>query len=300
MTATNQGTVTMRAVNGVWSSGPCAALEHAFELRLPDEPDFVQRLGRLVLPLRGPASGVERTLYEIEPCEGSLPYRLVHEANQVTAGSRAEDFAMMLSWHINRSVIARSHQRYVLLHCAAVCRDGVTVLLPAEQDCGKTTTTAGLLRAGFDYVTDEAVALDPATGRVRAFPKTLSLDPGSWPLFPQLEAIHSHPWVRQWHVPAEDLGATSRTGWVEPPSVVVFPRYRAGAQTSWTACGPGEALRAMAQLTFEFRADPGRNLRALGRVVSHASLARLTIGSLGEAVEAVKGLIDAHNRRTHG
>jgi hypothetical protein len=54
------------------------------------------------------------------------------------------------------------------------------------MESGKTTLTAGLVRSGWSYLTDEAVAFDWDTGRSRPFPKPLSVDPGSQHLFPEL------------------------------------------------------------------------------------------------------------------
>ena len=55
------------------------------------------------------------------------------------------------------------------------------------MESGKTTLTTGLVRAGFCYLTDEAVSFDWETGVIEPFPKPLSIDPGSWFLFPELE-----------------------------------------------------------------------------------------------------------------
>jgi hypothetical protein len=55
------------------------------------------------------------------------------------------------------------------------------------MEAGKTTLVAGLVRAGFGYLTDEAGAIERETLLIQPYPKPLSLEPGSWPLFPELE-----------------------------------------------------------------------------------------------------------------
>ena len=75
----------------------------------------------------------------------------------------------------------------VVCHAGGVARDGSGVMLPAEPESGKTTLTAGLVRHGFDYLTDEGVAFRPGTNIVEPYPKPLSIDVGSWPLFPEFE-----------------------------------------------------------------------------------------------------------------
>src|SRR5437016_7532138 len=48
----------------------------------------------------------------------------------------------------------------VMSHAGGVSRDGAACVLPAHMESGKTTLTAGLVRSGFSYLTDEAVSFD--------------------------------------------------------------------------------------------------------------------------------------------
>ena len=73
-------------------------------------------------------------------------------------------------------------------HAGAVAHEGNGVLFPADPESGKTTLTCGLVRAGFSYLSDEAVAFRPGTSVIEPYPKPLSLDRGSWFLFPDLES----------------------------------------------------------------------------------------------------------------
>jgi hypothetical protein len=294
-TVSDPPTSARRNLSGsTWSSGPCAALEHRFTVTLPREGEFVGVLGAVVRPFATPSADLPPSAghYLIKrSSEGPLPYDLFYNGQRLTSGVRAPDFCTMLSWHINRSVIDGSRDRHVLMHAACVTAAGVTVILPADQESGKTTTTAGLLRQGYDYVTDEAVALDPRTGRVTPFPKTLSLDPGSWHLFPELRTTYADPRARQWYVPAGHLGSRQSTGPVDVPRVIVFPRYRAGSLTAIEPVSRAEAVRQLALMTFEFQQHAGRNLRLLGRIAAGATVVRLVIGSLDDAVDAIDSLV---------
>ena len=174
------------------------------------------------------------------------------------------------------------------MHAAGAVRDGVAVLLPAPMEHGKTTTVAGLLRAGYDYLTDEVVAVEPSSLLVHAFPKPLSLDRGSWPVLPELE-----PPVRltedQWQVPASALGAAT-----SPPvraGLVIVPGYRPGAATELVPLSRPEALVLLAESCFDFRTRPERDLPVLGRLLAGTSCFRLQIGDLDEAVALVDGAV---------
>jgi hypothetical protein len=183
---------------------------------------------------------------------------------------------------------------HAVFHAAAAVRAGVTVLLPGDQERGKTTTVAGLLAEGYDYVTDEAAAVDPATLEVTVFPKALSLDQGS-PVLPAgcgLPAQRSGSTADgQWQVPAEQLGGRVATGPAHPPRLVVFPHYVAGARTAATPVGPAQAAKGLALCSFHFYENARRNLRVAADLARSAHAVDLRIGDLDDAVEAVELLV---------
>ena len=180
------------------------------------------------------------------------------------------------------------------IHAGGVVRDGVAVALPAAMESGKSTLTAGLVRAGFSYLTDEAVLFDWATQIVIPFPKPISLDPGSWPLFPELEPEAPLPdgfKDEQWHIPPD----TIRPGSVAEPCrirYIVFPKYAEGATTALTPLKRAEATVELAKNTFRFNERPRRSLDALSNVVPDAECYRLDVGDLSDAVALVGDLAD--------
>ena len=261
------------------------ALGHRFTLAA-DDPDLLTYLATAYESLRAPTPGTA-VAYEITG--GGDRYALLRDGEQVGAGSAAYA-AGLLSWKINQDVVAAGVQTHVLLHAAAAYRDGVLVVLPAPMESGKTTTVTGLLRAGWSYVTDEAVAVDPETLRVTPFPKPLNLDRGSWPVLPDLAPADSRFALEGALVPvaAAAPGIASDPG---APTVLLTPRYQAGAVTAWEPLSPAEMLMTLAGSTFEFLRTPERCLDVEHRLVdAAASLGRLTIGSLDLAVAAVEDL----------
>ena len=274
-----------------WSSGPCAGLEHRFELVTPKDADFIHVLSPLVRPFRAPQSGAGGVTKYVIRRGSERPYVLHADEELIATGTSARDFAKPLTWIINQNVISASRERYVLMHAAGVQLTGVTVILPADMESGKTTTTAGLLREGYDYITDEAVAICPETGCVHPFPKTLSVDPGSWSLFPELRRAHEAPRSRQWHVPPQHLGARAVTGPVERPRLIVFPRYVRGAETALQPMRPAAALLELCRMTFGFPDAARRNLHVLGDMVRYADSVRLIIGNLDDAIREIDNLV---------
>lgn len=71
--------------------------------------------------------------------------------------------------------MALGQRRYLLLHAAAVERDGRALLITGVSGAGKSTLAALLSLRGWRLMGDEFALLDPATGLVHAFPRLVSL-----------------------------------------------------------------------------------------------------------------------------
>jgi hypothetical protein len=203
-------------------------------------------------------------------------------------------------WHVNLAVVKADRGEHLILHAAGVQHRGVTVALPAPMESGKTTTAAGLLRAGFGYLTDEALVLDRTTWQVTPYPKSLALARRSLDAVGDVELPSYDNAERdwQWHVPWWDLGAAGVPG-LARPDLVVFPAYAANTSTEVTPLAPGEAMLALAGSTFEFTKRPRRNLELLAALVEQVPAHRLSIGNLGEAVALVSELVAERAEATH-
>jgi hypothetical protein len=141
------------------------------------------------------------------------------------------------------------------------------------------------------------VLVDWETLVVIPFPKPISLDPGSWHLFPELEPQAPLPpgyKDAQWQVPPsairpDAVGGSCRIRYF------VFPRYAKGTQTRLTPIRRAEATVELAKNTFKFNERPRRSLEALAAAVSDADAYRLDIGDLETAVALVNELIEGRN-----
>jgi hypothetical protein len=198
----------------------------------------------------------------------------------------------VLLWHINAEVVRRSALNYPLVHAAAAVWNGSAVLLAAAPESGKTTTVAGLVeRAGFGYLTDEAVAIEQRTLLAQPYPKPLSIDRGSWGALAHLRPAYGDPVTGQWQVAADSI----RPGAVAAPAPIRFvvePAYDPDTTTRLEPLARGAMLVKLADSTFEFQADPQRNLGVLAKVVEQADCYRLPISDLDEGVALISRLFD--------
>jgi hypothetical protein len=191
----------------------------------------------------------------------------------------------------------------VACHAGGVARDGNGILLPADPESGKSTLTAGLVRAGFEYLSDEAVAFRPGENVIEPYPKPLSLDRGSWHLFPELEPFADLPdddyKKRQWQVPPDAI-RTGAAGGPCPARLVVFPKYVERARTEVSPIGRAEALVELARNTFSFNEQSRFALEELSRIVREVDCYRLTVGNLDDAVARISGLVERLPERADG
>lgn len=226
----------------------------------------------------------------IEPADDGR-YRLTIDGQESSSADTPEALVGTVVNLLNRRVAEAAPQ--VLVHAGGVERDGAGVVLPAAMESGKTTLTTGLVRAGYRYLTDEAVAFDRASREIVPYPKPMSLDPGSWSLFPELEP--DEPFATdgykasQWQVPpaairADALGRPCRAGFV------VFPVYEEGATTELVPLTRGEALVELTKNTFRFDQEGRPTLEVLAAIVADADVYRLPNGNLDEAIAAVDSL----------
>lgn len=278
------GAPTARAA---YRTGRLTALGHDFEIRT-DLGELAAYLATLFAPFA--RSGPAASEYTLAATPAGCGLWFDGEP-VVEGGDRAHALALLL-WHVNREVVARSGH-WVLLHAAGATLDGVGLVMPAPMESGKTTLVAGLVRSGLGYLSDELVAVDPATLELVAYPKALSIDPGSWPLLPDLRptvdpAVRPHL-PQQWQVAAADIRPDAVVG-AAVPGLIVAPRYRAGAQTRLTRLRPADALVLLAQCAFGLPERAERDLSVLGRLAERCACYELTMGDLDEACALVSAL----------
>ncbi|MGH9148819.1 MAG: hypothetical protein ACRD0F_00565, partial [Acidimicrobiales bacterium] len=210
--------------------------------------------------------------------------------------------APWLLGHVNRQVVERSSSRYLILHAAAAARDGRAVVLPAPMESGKSTLVAGLIAAGSDYLTDEAAAIEIVTGRLRAFPKALSLSPAARQAVRAAAGRSDEfdmPDDPTWPVDPDDIRGGSvvdsaSVGWV------VFPCYTPGTPTLLEPLSPPAAVVSMADNAFNFTRHGHRALSLLAGIAQAAHCSRLRVGDLRGACALILDAMAASGEGNRG
>jgi hypothetical protein len=182
-----------------------------------------------------------------------------------------------------------------IIHGGSVSLDGRAALLAGTSGSGKSTLGAYLVSRGFDYLSDDMVAVN-GDGRVPPWPVPLSIKDGSWsvlaPHLPQLETIPSQ---EMWGRTMKFLPA-AQSSWDQEPNhaaALIFPKFGARvAATRMTALSPPEALRRLMSdriwLGYPMRAESVK--RFLGWL-EHIPAYELSYGSFENVEDGIREAI---------
>ena len=196
--------------------------------------------------------------------------------------------AVDLMTRVNRMVIG-DYQGYAI-HAGVVALGDSAIALPADSGGGKTTLAAACVKAGFAYVSDEAMCVDPSTAAVVPYPKpfgmsvwtrrTIGLDDASLPLPP--DGAEEAP------VPPDLLGAVASG----PLTLrhVVLSEY--GHETAvLKPAGGGDAMLALLEYSFNHYKFGEQAFHLAARLATGAEAWRLTYDDPMEAAELLKATL---------
>jgi hypothetical protein len=178
------------------------------------------------------------------------------------------------------------------LHAAAlVHRSGAGVLIVGGSGAGKTTTTLGLLEAGYAYLVDDCLFLRrvpaPPGACVLAFPREFHLGPATLAAFPRLAALAGPPSARAGKRPVDPREAypdRDRKAWIPArgASLAVFPTITDAAETTLAPIPKAEAfghlLASSALLVIDGIPNREENLALLREVLEVSSCRELRLG----------------------
>ncbi len=262
----------------------------------PEIEIYVGRiLARFHLPLdpdeltSPPTPGVPPVyrLLDLGP-DASSRYQLTLHHEPMLTSDRARDALHILFWNINAETLRTTGDLF-LIHAGAVTTPtGGAMLLPAGSGGGKTTLVAGLIRAGFGYLSDEAAAVDPVAIEVYPFPKALSFKGDALTdLFPGVVSGDDDPFgLKRSYVLPEELGAS--VAGPAPPRYVVSIRYERDAPVELTPISRADAAVRLATNAAGTRIYGRRTLKILQGLVKDAACFQLVGGDLQRSVAVLE------------
>jgi hypothetical protein len=237
-------------------------------------------------------------LYSIVKGPPSDPrYHLLYGEIVMFSSNKLGWLLSQLFWHINSQTIRQSGE-FLLIHAGAVATpSGEGILLPARSGGGKTTLVTGLIRAGFQYMSDEGAAVDPVSRMLYPYHRALSFKEGHSRVFPDLyERVNGNgrDWLggQRWINPAD-----IRPGAVGAPCpirFVVAHEYRSGARTELTPITPAQGAMELLTNALNLPRYRARAVPLVAEVAAEARNYRLLSGDLTEAIRAIEEVTGAH------
>jgi len=237
------------------------------------------------------------------PGTDSYDLRLGSGSPSLSARSLSAVIGRLL-WDYNHRAITTATAP-LLLHASAASTAAGAVICPAPADSGKSTLITALVQHGFGYLTDECAAIDARTMSVRCYPKPIGLDPGAWPLFPDLVVADRRQPTKAW-LPASTLTArpdqpptrSPRTaprpvpGTVIPIAAIVFNHYSSGGgATRAERLAPADVVARLARNTFRLAERPREGLGFLAEIAASVPAYDLPVDDLGVACSAIDALL---------
>jgi hypothetical protein len=177
------------------------------------------------------------------------------------------------------------------VHAAGATRGRGAVILLGGSGAGKSTLVAGLTRAGWTYLSDEACGIDDR-GDVHPYARPIVLRPGSWAAFPELAQRlpcgNGRFATSEWHVPATLLGTVAYES-IRPGAVVEI-RYEESGCATLRSIGRGKALERMATHGCNLNHFGQDGLERLAQTVRRSDCYQLAFSDLTDAVAVLDRL----------
>ncbi|MGH2728549.1 MAG: hypothetical protein ACRDKS_16385, partial [Actinomycetota bacterium] len=284
---------TVMDANTSWVSDETyRVLAYRFRIRTAS-PGAAELVRRALGACTDPATGSDVPTYQLEVREGDrITARLMLDGDPLLRNTSPADAFSHMVWHVMNEAVTAAAARFLIVHAGVVLApDGSAVVLPAASGGGKTTLVAGLVRAGFAFLSDEMAAVDPEDRVVIPVPRSLFVKSGTFEALgmspPEISPDARLFLDGTWPVTPDDLRAGSLGG---PATVrtVVAPAYRPGSDTSIEPISRAAGLTELARNAFNLDAFGGaRGVRLLGEIVGPAACYRLAVGPLSDAVAAV-------------
>lgn len=201
----------------------------------------------------------------------------------------------MFEWGLN-AIIGQTAHQFLIVHAAAVARDGFAAILPAQSGSGKSTLCAALVNRGWRLLSDELTLFSIETGAVYPLARPINLKNESIAIIRDYVqgAVMSDPTrdtvkgtVSLLKAPTESIACmheTARLAWV------IAPRYRRGAASELTRKSRAEALIELGQNAFNYSIHGRRGFHLLADLIERADCFSYRYSRLDDAVSTFRDL----------
>jgi HprK-related kinase A len=233
----------------------------------------------------------------------AIPWRIAQVQFVVDGTAPFDPFPLahalpMFEWGLNWVFAQRNHT-FLLLHAAAVERDGRALLLPAYPGAGKSTLAASLACRGWRLLSDEFGVVADAGDDLVPFPRPPAIKNASIEVIRAFapEASFGTVYhatrkgsVSHMRVPRNSI---ERSGERAQIAAVVFPEFRSGESIAVERLGQADAFMRLARHAFNYEVVGEHGFRAVAAIIRRCACHSMRYGNLDDAHEALDNLFVA-------
>ncbi len=245
-----------------------------------DDPEFHRQTESMLTDLPGATSA--RSHVHVDGPDRTGTYAVYLDTQRIgQAGTR--DHALVLLITALNQAATKDTQDCLLLHAGAVEREGECIIVAGESGRGKSTLTAALVQDGWNYLTDEVVAID-AHDNLLTYPKPICLSDQSRKLvgLPNEDVPGKPP------TSAHVFGNVSHGGRVR----AIFVIGDQEAAKAEHIASPIDAIVTVVPQLFRETYNQPHALERIARLVKTVPVYKMGRRPLGEMVDAVNAISD--------
>ena len=266
--------------------------------------EVVEALGRLYPPqFRNAVGGFADFHVALMPGRGMRRYlrpqaRFLIDGQDPFKPLPADQALPLVEWGLNYAIAGLAHQ-YLIVHAAAIEKNGRVVVLPGAPGSGKSTLTAGLVHRGWRLLSDELALIRRDDSHVVPLARPVNLKNASIDLlkafapqavFSDAVADTAKGTVALMRAPDNSL---ARVDEVAPVGWVVFPRWRAGDVARFTPFSKAAGLIEIGHHAMNYSLHGAQGFSLLSEILEKSGCYRFAYGDLNEAASAFDALAAA-------
>lgn len=197
----------------------------------------------------------------------------------------------LFEWALNWCTATYGNQ-YLMIHAAAVERDGCAAILPGKPGSGKSTLTAALVNRGWRLLSDELTLISLDDGQVFGLARPISLKNQSIELIREFEpssvmsrVVHdtAKGRVALLKAPADSV---KRMNVPAHPKWVIFPKFRFQEVVALSAKSKAASLIELVDHAFNYNVHGIRGFTRLADTVDACRCYEFTYSRLQDAIRA--------------
>ncbi len=217
--------------------------------------------------------------------DGIMPF------NPFPLGQALPLFEWGLNWAISQHAL-----QYLIIHAAAIEKDGRAVIMPAPPGSGKSTLCAGLVNNGWRLLSDELTLISLNDGFITPLARPIGLKNCSIDVIQKFSpnatisaiTLDTHKGTVALMKPSLESALKAKEKAL--PHWVIFPKYCAGAGTSLNLRSKAQSCLDLGENAFNYSIHGENGFRLLTKTLDKCDCYDFTYSCLEEAVETFSQL----------